>query len=461
MIIRGRVTTIEKTTTKIAHFAHDSKCDTANVVKVMDDTDEEISGPSRVTFAPTQRSILKKTAPHSTPFLKKIAPREVQISHHEFDGLKQTTKDQILFVYDRTMGPNTPLDRGAFDSHSRICQALRFLGVGIFEYDKNSLTTPENLLANLVHEWNKLLFDRYEADPDTTKSLKEQASRRCWGLDELKAITARWMQGKDEDKLLEPGRKLMKIDDETRSKYQTSLNGYDTLQQATKDFIAEAWSKSSGRISTYCKVLQSLSFLSVDHKDRDTLLVDWMRERDPQLDSENLQPKVIKHTWSLATLKSIMEKWMQGKNQEALVARRKRSIEIEENRLKDRPEEKAQKLRERQKHIADEKKTRLEEIRGREMQNEEEETVEEVIREGLVQDEVRCNTRSKMKLDAETLKMIKGVKEAHDALTRRTARLLAHIVDVPDFTDSPRLPRNRRLEAPQPIDYPWMNTKKR
>ena len=63
------------------------------------------------------------------------------------------------------------------------------------------------------------------ADLDATKSIKEQASRRCWGLDELKAITARWMQGKNEDKLLEPGKKLMKIDDETRSRE------YDTLQQ--------------------------------------------------------------------------------------------------------------------------------------------------------------------------------------------------------------------------------------
>jgi hypothetical protein len=108
--------------------------------------------------------------------LEKIAPREVQIPHHEFDDLKQTTKDQIIFVYDRTTGPNTSLDGGAFSSHSRICQTLRFLGVEIFEYNKNSLTTPEDLLANSVYEWNKLLLDRYEADPDT-KSLKEQAAR--------------------------------------------------------------------------------------------------------------------------------------------------------------------------------------------------------------------------------------------------------------------------------------------
>ncbi|KAK3938283.1 hypothetical protein QBC46DRAFT_227632, partial [Diplogelasinospora grovesii] len=135
---------------------------------------------------------------------------------HEFHNLKPTTKNQIMFVYDRTMGLNTPPDRKALDSYCRIRQALSFLGIGIFEYDKHIRTTPEDLLANWVYEWNKLWFDGYQADPDTMESLKEQASRRYWGLDELKAITARWMQGRDEDRLLEPGRQLMANDDKSR-----------------------------------------------------------------------------------------------------------------------------------------------------------------------------------------------------------------------------------------------------
>jgi hypothetical protein len=272
---------------------------------------------------------LKRTAATSSPFLK--APREIQILHHEFDHLKQITKDQIIFVYDRTMGPNTPPERRTLDSHSRICQALRFLGV---EYSKNSLTTPDDLLAEYVDECNKLLFDWYEIDPSSTKSLKEQACRHLWGLNELKAITARWMQRNDEDELLERVRKLMKIEDEARSKYQTSFNGYNTLQQATKGFTAE---------------------------------------------------------------KDVTEV-------------------VEE---------------------------------------------EEVIREEFIRKEVRCNTRNKMKLDGKTLKMIKDIKEAHDALTRRTTRLLAHLVDVSDFTDCPKLPLNRRLKAPEPVDYPWINKEKR
>jgi hypothetical protein len=216
LVICGSVAMIEETTTKTIHFAYNNKiCDTTNVVNV---GDNHGGGFRTEMYGPRSNSKVypKEGYSNFNHLPKADNAREIQISHHEFDSLKETTKYQIIFVYDRTMGPNTPPDRAALDSHSRICQALRFLGVGIFEYNKNSLTTPEALLANWVHEWNKLAFNWYEAEPETAKRLKEQASRRCWGLDELMAITAMWMQGKDEDRLLEPGRKLIKIDDENR-----------------------------------------------------------------------------------------------------------------------------------------------------------------------------------------------------------------------------------------------------
>jgi hypothetical protein len=73
------------------------------------------------------------------------------------------------------MGPNTSLDRRALDSHSRIRQGLRFLGVGTFEYNKKSHITPDDLLTNWVYEYYKLLFDWYEADPISPERLKERA----------------------------------------------------------------------------------------------------------------------------------------------------------------------------------------------------------------------------------------------------------------------------------------------
>jgi hypothetical protein len=49
----------------------------------------------------------------------------------------------------------------------------------------------------------------------------------------------------------------MNVGDETKSKYQTSFSGYETLQQAKKELVA---GKDVAR--------------SVDRKDRDTLLMD-------------------------------------------------------------------------------------------------------------------------------------------------------------------------------------------
>jgi hypothetical protein len=128
-----------------------------------------------VVFTPTPSSALKTTVITSTLSLKKIVPREIQILYHLFDYLKQTTKDQILFIYGRTISLNTPLDRRALDSHSRIRQVLHFLGIGTFEYNKKSNIMLDNLLTNWVYKYYKLLFNWYEADPISLERLKERA----------------------------------------------------------------------------------------------------------------------------------------------------------------------------------------------------------------------------------------------------------------------------------------------
>jgi hypothetical protein len=55
-----------------------------------------------------------------------------------------------------------------------------------------------------------------------------------------------------------------------------------------------------------------------------------MRERDPQLFSEQLPPKATTHTsWSLTILKSIMRNWMPGKKHKTPLVMGRRSIENE------------------------------------------------------------------------------------------------------------------------------------
>ncbi|KAG6358170.1 hypothetical protein INS49_014054 [Diaporthe citri] len=81
------------------------------------------------------------------------------------------------------------------DSYCRIQQALRFLGANI-----TTKTDPEDLLIAWVDKRNKAAFNFAQ---ESDRELKDQAARSLWTFHELKVITAKWMQGKDEDRLRE------------------------------------------------------------------------------------------------------------------------------------------------------------------------------------------------------------------------------------------------------------------
>lgn len=76
---------------------------------------------------------------HSGSVLENANVR-IAISLHEFNGLQQITKDQVMRVYEGTMRPGSLL-RG-YGSYYRICSALYSLGV--MSYD---VTRPDTLLA--------------------------------------------------------------------------------------------------------------------------------------------------------------------------------------------------------------------------------------------------------------------------------------------------------------------------
>ncbi|KAB5511368.1 hypothetical protein GE09DRAFT_1196846 [Coniochaeta sp. 2T2.1] len=112
------------------------------------------------------------------------------------------------------MSPSSKLDPKVFNSHAKICMALSYLGVSA----KVGLSEAEDLLAKWVDKVNSLVFSGYT--PDSIEELKKQASRRRWGLDELKATAAWWMQGKDEARVLETGRQLMEIAKQFKHLYE-------------------------------------------------------------------------------------------------------------------------------------------------------------------------------------------------------------------------------------------------
>ncbi|KAB5513051.1 hypothetical protein GE09DRAFT_1067559 [Coniochaeta sp. 2T2.1] len=136
----------------------------------------------------------KETASPPTPVLRNVKG-EIVISLHEFNNLKQETKAGIMLVYDKVMNPSIPEG----NSYSRICKALRLLGVGV----GNAYSTPEDLLARWVNHANSLLFNGETFDSEI---IAFHTSCRHRGLDELKAITAHWIQGNSEDDLVKSWR---------------------------------------------------------------------------------------------------------------------------------------------------------------------------------------------------------------------------------------------------------------
>ncbi|TQV90230.1 hypothetical protein IF1G_11122 [Cordyceps javanica] len=63
-------------------------------------------------------------------------------------------------------------------------------------------------------------------------------------------------------------------------------------------------------------------------------------------------------------------------------------------------------------------------------------------------------------LEDETLGLIRSVTDAHQALGRRTAELVAHLLQSEQQKEPSGIPPHKRIEAPQPVDYPWRNKRK-
>ncbi|KAM3553546.1 hypothetical protein ARSEF4850_006864 [Beauveria asiatica] len=74
----------------------------------------------------------------------------------------------------------------------------------------------------------------------------------------------------------------------------------------------------------------------------------------------------------------------------------------------------------------------------------------------LMRDPVTVNPAA-VYLDDETLRLIKKVTEAHRAVEQRTATLVAHLLQSAQKKEPSGIPLHKRIEAPQPIDYPWRN----
>lgn len=208
-----------------------------------------------------------------------------------FYQLKQTTRDHVELVYGLIMsrkGREFPRLE-----YVDMQQALRFLGANVL-----TKTDPEDLLIAWVDEKNKAVFNfvqEYDRD-----ELRSQADRRRWGFHELKVITAKWMQGKDEDRLVRLGKCAMQVSATyAASKPPHVIDGpHDTFPLKSRDRIRQAWDKSTAR-NTYHRVNDSLLTLGVDKEEISTLM-NWLRQQHGLSWTQMLHQK-----WELAHLELI------------------------------------------------------------------------------------------------------------------------------------------------------------
>ncbi|KAM3522954.1 hypothetical protein MY4038_008398 [Beauveria bassiana] len=257
---------------------------------------------------------------------------------NEFYKLKSTTQLYIEKVYN-TMLELKPGNKPE-DSYMRLNWALDCLGIIDFEYNPKARITSENLIAERVHQQTKdaKVFMSYDDSDFSLPRLAKLASRRNWGLDDLKIIAAKWMSGKDEAMLLKPGKKFLAICkanyDESKA-HRTASETHRASRTAQRQ--ASGCPRQCGKVAGADDMLPP--------KDGETRLM-----RDPA----TVNPAAVH-------------------------------------------------------------------------------------------------------LDDETLRLIKKVTEAHRAVEQRTATLVAHLLQSAQKKEPSGIPPHKRIEAPQPIDYPWRN----
>ncbi|KAJ2983490.1 hypothetical protein NQ176_g648 [Zarea fungicola] len=309
----------------------------------------------------------------------------------EFCQLTPATKLYIEQVYAKLLqlwpGGRT------VDSYERILRALSCIGVGPFEYNPKACTTPESLVAEWVHQLVKTTssFEFYGDNDYDEEFLLRRAKHHDWSLDELKIIAMKWMNGKDQNRLLEPGRLLLTIyqanhrkSKAVKSKVEGSISDIQTADQPKPSTLTTPRSTTQ---STTPSAPQPVDFAKSATSRSGYSRTASLRE----------QGRTPGHTFGNYSRYS-------GRKEADGV-------------------------------LPDESPHR----NGA----------------GLKDD------HTKAYIDDETLRLIKRVKEAHEAVGQRTAKLVAHLLGPAQNNESRRLPPHRRIEANQPIDYPWRNKESR
>ncbi|KAH8761660.1 hypothetical protein F5883DRAFT_127185 [Diaporthe sp. PMI_573] len=341
-----------------------------------------------------------------------------------FYKLKQTTRDHVDLVYNLTMGRQAP---STLDSYMGILRALDFLGTGM------SATNPKSLLIALVHERNKSIFDVVQ--DFNPSELECQATRSIWGFHELKVITAKWMQGKDEDQLVRLGQFAMSLFDSDTDTTPRPVSAKDR-QFASKANLKRVWDQSRTQ-NSYIRLVRSLRLLGLVEKGGEPNLQRWLRGRTGLRAGQ-----VLDHPWDLTHLELLVAKCVRDGVRRS-PGMRGATDTHEGGRTRNR-----ETLEQVEKDVEDE-------------DDEEMEEVEEVVRADFpVQpgDPTALRLFQAANKARETAKEAnKEVAKAYETVAWTSAELMTHLAKERDHTDGSIGP-GRHIEGPRQAKCPWRST---
>lgn len=183
---------------------------------------------------------------------------------------------------------------------------------------------------------------------------------------------------------------------------------------------------------------------------------------DRDFDFSCLTKHAYCRNWDLGDLKIITANWMRGKNEDFLLKRGKRQLAICKAEYHDLKAFRARQTASAGSPPAAKTYTANCTARSHDGSGPGQRGKMAAAAEGeptIAAGAKPTNRPPKPYMDGETLRLIENVRDAHEAVGRRTAKLVAHLLKSAQQNEPSRIPPHKRIEASHPIDYPWRNKK--
>ncbi|KAJ0100756.1 hypothetical protein J7T55_000115 [Diaporthe amygdali] len=220
-----------------------------------------------------------------------------------FCNCKKTTTDHVELAYCMSISTYANPDTNLY---SENIQALRFDGAGASTgSDCEGLFiawADERIesVRELVH-----VFGRNEVPPQVDRSRRN--------FYELKFVTAKCEQSKDEDDMLQLGKAAVPITARcsTTTSFRIPAGGEPgDMPSNMPAIVRQAWGRCTARYFPYVRLKQALRLLGVVDKQTQHRLLDWLRQQNRLEWSQ-----MLRHPWEVAHLELLAGRWVMGTDQ--------------------------------------------------------------------------------------------------------------------------------------------------